>query len=244
MACRNVLVGLLGHPCGGVGAGLDRAERVRDRSAAIGGPSMGTSLMVPELDIADQSILPNWVRGRALAVYWLVLQGSIAGGAFVWGAVAGASSVHLALLAAAAATLIIGLAAVPLRLAGRADVDIQIVNSWLPHVPMTTLDREAGPLLVTVEWRVRPEDVPRLATRMRAMEQQRRRTGAIGWRLFQDLGQPGRVLETYTFATFAEHQHQHQRITAQDRLEQQAAGELLIEQPPAITHLIAVRPRS
>jgi predicted MFS family arabinose efflux permease len=35
-----------------------------------------------------QAILPNWVRGRALAVYQMVFNGALAGGSLLWGFVA------------------------------------------------------------------------------------------------------------------------------------------------------------
>lgn len=80
---------------------------------------------------------------------------------------------------------------------------------------------------------------------MRPIERQRRRKGALTWRLYEDVDHPGRVLETYTCATWAEHEHQHQRITAHDRHIERPAIDLLINPPPpVITHLIAVKPRA
>lgn len=188
-----------------------------------------------------QAVLPNWVRGRGLSVFWLVMQGSMAGGALSWGAVAGAWSVQTALLAAAGVTLLVALAAAPMRLAGRAEVDIRPDTYPMQLEPMLTFDRTSGPVLITVEWRVKPEDVPRLATVMRDIERERRRNGAMTWRLYEDVDDPGRVVEAYTCATWAEHEHQHQRVTADDRKAEGQAVALLIEPRPVVTHLMAVR---
>jgi predicted MFS family arabinose efflux permease len=48
-----------------------------------------------------QFLAPEWVRGRALAVYLLVFFGGLAGGSLIWGAVANARGVRDALLLAA-----------------------------------------------------------------------------------------------------------------------------------------------
>jgi MFS family permease len=57
-----------------------------------------------------QSLVPAWVRGRALAVYMLVFFGGLAGGSILWGAVAGAWGLQSALLLASGG-LLVGLGA-------------------------------------------------------------------------------------------------------------------------------------
>ena len=57
-----------------------------------------------------QSLVPAWVRGRALAVYMLVFFGGLAGGSILWGAVAGAWGLRSALLLASGG-LLVGLGA-------------------------------------------------------------------------------------------------------------------------------------
>jgi len=60
------------------------------------------------LNVAAQTMCPNWVRARALSMYLLVLQGGMAIGSTVWGALATRIGVPDALLCSAAA-LIFGL---------------------------------------------------------------------------------------------------------------------------------------
>jgi MFS family permease len=52
-----------------------------------------------------QSLVPAWVRGRALAVYMLVFFGGLAGGSILWGAVANAWGLRSALLLASGGLL-------------------------------------------------------------------------------------------------------------------------------------------
>jgi MFS family permease len=67
-------------------------------------------------NVIAQTAPPVMLRARALAVYILVFQGSLAIGSALWGAVAGRASVRASLLAAAVAILAGLLTALPLRL--------------------------------------------------------------------------------------------------------------------------------
>jgi predicted MFS family arabinose efflux permease len=58
------------------------------------------------LNVAAQTMCPNWVRARALSMYLLVLQGGMALGSTVWGALATRMGVPDALLCSAAALLL------------------------------------------------------------------------------------------------------------------------------------------
>ena len=52
-----------------------------------------------------QAILPNWVRGRALAVYLTVFNGAMTAGTLGWVPVAEAAGIRVTLLIGAAALL-------------------------------------------------------------------------------------------------------------------------------------------
>ena len=63
----------------------------------------GSIMVMSSLNIAVQSVLPDWVRGRGLALQLLTFQAAMAAGAACWGAMAANVSVSAALVAAAAA---------------------------------------------------------------------------------------------------------------------------------------------
>ena len=44
----------------------------------------------------------------------------------------------------------------------------------------------------------------------------RRRTGATAWRVWQDAADPGKILEQFIVASWAEHLRQHERISRRD----------------------------
>ncbi|MDU6137672.1 MFS transporter, partial [Bradyrhizobium sp.] len=60
------------------------------------GPALAQATPAP----AAQGVLPNWVRGRGLAIYLMVFNGAMAAGSLLWGLVAQELGV--------AATLLVG----------------------------------------------------------------------------------------------------------------------------------------
>jgi predicted MFS family arabinose efflux permease len=63
------------------------------------------------LNVAAQTMSPDWVRARCLSMYLLVLQGGMALGSTLWGALASKVGVPTALLCSALA-LVVGLASI------------------------------------------------------------------------------------------------------------------------------------
>jgi hypothetical protein len=190
-----------------------------------------------------QAALPGWVRGRGLAVAMLTVWIVTSPAAIVWGAVASASSPSLSLGVAA-----VGLAATALLLAPVAKVGPMEGGDVTP-LP-TTLEPAAaapcpddGPVLVTVEWRIDPADAAAFAEAMRPIGRQRRRDGAYRWGLYQDVGQPGRMLESFEVASWAEHERQHGRSTAGDAEAQAPARAMLVDGDPVVVHLVAPQRR-
>jgi hypothetical protein len=57
--------------------------------------------LMASFNVATQTAVPAWVRARALAVYLLIFQFSMAAGSFVWGTVAEYAGVSVAFLYAA-----------------------------------------------------------------------------------------------------------------------------------------------
>jgi len=175
-------------------------------------------VFVSVLSALSQALTPDWVRARAQAVYILVFQGSIAAGSAVWGAVAERMGLRLALLAAGAGTA----ATVALRFRARlpdAPADLSIWPHWrVPAVPPDLEpDVDEGPVLVTVEYEVEPDHVAGFIAAIHQFQRVRRRDGARSWGIYYDRESPGRYLETFLVASWAEHLRQHARLTQADQ---------------------------
>ena len=108
-------------------------------------------------------------------------------------------------------------------------------------VPATgqTIDDDRGPVLVTVEYRIRPEDREAFLATIAKLEPGRRRDGAYAWGVFEDAAEPGRMLETFLIESWLEHLRQHERVTNADRVVQEAVGRFQVSGEPTVSHFIA-----
>ena len=193
--------------------------------------------VIASTNTAVQLFLPGWVRARGLAAYQMVLFGSQAVGALIWGLVAEYAGLHMAFLVAAAA-LLGGTAT--LRLWPLYDVRKFNRDPSLPWKdPNLAFDPEpdAGPVLVTTTYTVAPEREQRFLEAMRAVRLSRLRTGAVRWELYRDGETANRFVELYTLLSWDEHLRQHHgRLTGFDAaVEQQAIA--LADSPPQVSHL-------
>jgi len=187
-----------------------------------------------------QSIVPAWVRGRALAVYMLVFFGGMAGGSVVWGVAASFSSIPTALNLAA-----LGLASGIVltrsqRLRAPETLDLSPSMHW--SVPTLVIEPrpEDGPVLITIEYRVDPRKDAQFRLVMDRLRRSRLRGGAFRWRLFVDASDCGRYLESFIVESWIEHLRQHERLTVADlEIEQRVRAFHCGDKPPIITHLVA-----
>ena len=200
---------------------------------------MGWIGALSTLSASIQLLLPPWVRARGLAFYLLVFQGGQALGALVWGLAAQAWGLSAALLAAAA-LLLAGAASAavwPLHeLAAPPGVD---QRGWPEPVFEAEPAPGDGPVLVLVEYRLKPDAEAAFTGAMEQVERTRRRTGAVSWGLYRDSADPLRFIETFTVSSWSEHLAQHHdRYSGLDRAFEAASRELLSDEP-RVTHALA-----
>jgi len=182
---------------------------------------------------------PDWVRARVLSISTLVFQGAVAAGSAGWGAVAAHVGVHTTLLCAGAGTIATTALALFFRLPD-ATVDLTAWNHW--RVPAVDSDAlltgETGPVLVTVEYDVAPENAREFIKTIRRYGRIRRRDGAMRWGIFRDLEKPDRYLESFIVSSWAEHLRQHERMTRADHdLEERLHR--LVRGTTVVRHLIS-----
>jgi MFS family permease len=191
-------------------------------------------------NVSVQTVVPEWVRARALALYLLVFFGSLAAGSAAWGATAERAGIHPTLFAAAAA-LLVGLVVTPFfPLRGGEGLDLNPSLHWSEPAFVYEPSPEGGPVLVTIEYLIDPARSAEFAYAMRDSKRIARRDGATRWGLFADTAQPGRYLETFLVESWAEHMRQHARVTNQDRgVHQHIRSFHIGDTPPVVTHLVA-----
>lgn len=195
------------------------------------------------LNVSAQVALPDWVRGRGIAIFVTVFFGAMTLGSVVWGHLASILGLPAAHLTAAAGMLI----AIPLtrrwKLQTGAGTDLTPSMHWPAPVISHEIDTDRGPVMVTVEYRIRPEDRAAFLEALGSVATQRRRDGAFDWGVFEDVADPSRYVETFYVDSWVEHLRQHERVTHVDRLVQDAVHRFHTEGAPKVTHLIAAEIR-
>jgi predicted MFS family arabinose efflux permease len=195
---------------------------------------------VSSLNVSAQVALPEWVRGRGLSVFVTVMFGALSLGGLLWGKVAALEGTSRALLAAAAVAAL----AIPLtwrwKLQTGAGVDFTPSQHWPAPITTHAIERDRGPVMATVEYRVAPENRARFLKALARYSRARRRDGAYDWRLFEDPAEDGRFVETFMTDSWLEHLRLHARVTKADRLQEAIVQGLLIGNSFKTTHLIEV----
>ena len=224
-AVALVLFGLARHPAAALAA------------SGIAGVSWIT--VVATINVSAQLALPEWVRGRGLAVFAAVLFGGMTVGSGLWGQVAAMIDLPGAHFAAAAGAL----AAIPLlwrwKLQTGVGVDLMPSMHWPTPILSHEIDADRGPTLVTVEYRIESRNREEFLAALDAFADERRRDGAYAWGVFEDAADEGRFLETFFVESWLEHLRQHERVTGADRVLQDAVRHFHVQGTPKVSHFIS-----
>jgi MFS family permease len=188
-----------------------------------------------------QTMAPDWVRARVLAVFMLVVQGALAAGSAMWGVAGEWAGLQAALLWSGIACIVTGAVGYLWRLP-TAPADVSPWNHW--RMPAVIRDVEIalddGPVLVTIEYVVDHRHAHTFVHAMREYEHVRRRDGASRWGLYYDTEVANRYVETFVVNSWAEHLRQHTRVTQADReLEERVLT--LLRGEPTVKHMIDAR---
>jgi hypothetical protein len=158
------------------------------------------------------------------------------------GKVAASAGLPAALIIAAFGALITVPLLWPWKLQTGATLNLTPSMHWPePVVVLDDVQSDRGPVLVTVEYQIRPENRGVFLKAMTELEGERRRDGAFAWNIFEDIAQKGRFVETFMLDSWLEHLRQHERVTDADRNVQESVGRFQSDGVPKVTHLIAAR---
>ncbi|HEX5281137.1 MAG TPA: MFS transporter [Micropepsaceae bacterium] len=219
--------------------GLARNPAVGIAGCLLAG--MAWIAVLASLNVAAQVALPDWVRGRGLALYVTIFFGTMTAGSLIWGEVASLRGLPLAHFIAAAG----GIAAVPLlhgwKLQAAAGFDLTPSAHWPSPVMATEIPNDAGPVMVTVEYDVSPQNREAFAEAIYEYSRERKRDGAYAWGIFMDTANENRYIETFLVDSWVEHLRQHERVTKADRVLEQAVR-ALVRGEPITTHAIHLEP--
>jgi MFS family permease len=196
--------------------------------------------------VSAQVSLPEWVRGRGLAIFLTVYFGALTLGSAVWGEVASLKGVPFALSAAGAGALI-GMALTwRWKLHTGAALNLTPSMRWRAPCFLNRVADDQGPILAIAEYVIDPEDSAAFLAVMQDISLERRRDGAYAWHIFEDPDEPGKIMETYLIHSALELKYRQARVTMADQLMEDQAIQFL-KAPPQSRFLVAperrLRPR-
>jgi len=169
------------------------------------------------LNTSVQLAVPAWVQARALGTYLMTFQGGLALGSITWGFVAEHSSTGVALCASAAG-LIVTLPFVHRFKILQGPVPDHTPYQWQRPAPELSGDSDptAGPVRISVEYRIRLEDYPAFTRAIHELRGVRLRDGAIRWGIYRDATNPESLNETFVMESWLDYLRSRERATAAD----------------------------
>ncbi len=202
-------------------------------------------LALSSFNVAVQISSPRWVLGRTLALYQTAAFGGMALGSWTWGMLADRFSTSEALVWSVLVHGLAVLAGLRWSLPNYEDANLEPLNRWKQPDIALEIQPRSGPIVITIEYRIREEHLPEFLALMAERRRIRRRDGARHWHLLRDLANPELWTERYDTPTWLDYVRQAQRITQADtsivdRLRELHRG----SEPPPVRRRIERQPVS
>lgn len=173
-------------------------------------------LALSHFNVTVQMSTPRWVVGRALSIYQTATFGGMALGSWIWGVVADVHGADVALMAAGVAMLAGGALGAVLPLPRHSVPNLDPLDRWTEPMLALNLKPRSGPIAISIEYRVRDQDVAEFLKVMAERGRIRRRDGARNWVLARDLEHPELWLESYHTPTWLDYIRHNRRATHAD----------------------------
>jgi hypothetical protein len=198
-----------------VGIGQSRWMPVTLLANLLAGTSW--TLSFANFNIAVQLSSPRWVTGRMLSIYQTVAFASMAFGAWWWGEYASAVGLRSALTTAGIASLLSLFAArwLPIAVEQLGSLDPRARAALTP--PSVDVHPTSGPIVVVIEYRVRPESAVEFVGVINEVGRIRRRDGARAWSISQDVDDLQLWVERFECPTWLDYLRWRTRPTQSDQ---------------------------
>jgi len=199
---------------------------------------MTTVTVANALTVAFQLALPDWVRARGMSAYFMVMMGSGAAGAALWGQLAAWYDISLSVSVAALTGL--SLLALVIRLKPDSGTVGDLSPKRIFAMPQAPEPPAKGQVFISIEYLVDPaaaSDFRRLM--LEQSRPSRLRQGAISWQLLHDISDPGRFVEVTVERSWTDHLRRFERTTAADaELHERKLSYHLGDAPPRISRYL------
>ena len=179
----------------------------------------GWVLALATFNVAVQMSAPRWVVARALSLYQMAAFSGLAAGSWLWGDVAASVSVRAALLAASVVMLACAALGRWLPLAQTEELNLDLLRLWKEPSTAVPVEPRTGPVVITIEYVIRQDDIVEFLAAMAERRRIRRRDGARNWRLLRDLADPQLWIERYETPTWLDYVRHNSRMTHHDAID-------------------------
>jgi Transmembrane secretion effector len=166
-----------------------------------------------ELWIAGQRAMPDWARGRMNAVHMMASQGGVALGGLLWGGAATSVGIGPTLVGGALLLTASLMLAIPLSINFSRSLNLDPAPLDSPHEFEFTPKPEDGPVTVTRELIIPPEDREEFLALVGQVRLIFLRNGAFLFRIDENLEHPGTFRTEMLVSSWAEHLRQLARMT-------------------------------
>jgi predicted MFS family arabinose efflux permease len=197
-------------------------------------------LVLASLYVSAQLALPDWVRGRGLAIFLTVIFGAMTAGSALWGEIARAYGLPSAYFAAGVGALVSLVLASRFRIQTGAAVDLSPSLHWRQPRTDHLIKNKEGPVLVTVDYRVDEENRAAFLEAVEEMGHERKRDGAYAWGVFEDATDKEHYSESFLIESWLEFLHLRERVTKADRVVEDRVR-ALVKAPPQPIFLVRAR---
>jgi MFS family permease len=226
---RLVAAGSLGAAFALVLFGLAHDPITAVSACLLGGASW--TVVLTKLYVSAQVALPDWARGRGLAVFLTFIFGATTAGSAVWGKLSAMEGLPIAYFAAAAGVVL----AIPMtwrwKLQTGVGIDFSPAMHWRAPIVARRVENNQGPVVAVVEYRVDANDRAEFLSAVDELGYARKRDGAYAWGVYEDVADGGRFIETFSIESWLELLHQRERATNADEMLRSRVRQLLKEAP-------------
>ncbi len=141
-------------------------------------------LALSTFNVTVQTSSPRWVVGRTVSIYQMVTFGGLAIGSWLSGLIASRFGLVTCLVSSGTLMALSAILGRKLPLRQPEGLNLDPSRTWTQE-SRAQLDRliDTGPVVVTVEYRIAPQDGERFRLAMRELRRIRRRDGAKRWSL-------------------------------------------------------------
>jgi MFS family permease len=182
----------------------------------LGFAGAGWILALSTFNASVQLATPRWVVARAVAIYQMFAFGGLAVGSWGFGLLAEIEGVSFALLAATVLHGLGILAGFVKPLPEMQNQNFDLINRWTEPETNVPVETRTGPVVVTIDYRIDPEDIIAFLHIMDERRRIRLRDGARHWRLLRDLEDEQFWIERYQVPTWLDYIRHNQRRTHAD----------------------------